>query len=236
MPKLFAIADLHLCASVETKSMDVFGSRWERYMERLADNWIATVVAKDLVLIPGDISWALRLDEAAADLAYLAALPGQKVLLRGNHDFWWSSYAQVKAALPADCFAIQNNVLRFGNLCVAGSRGWLSPGMSGYTAEDEKIFLREQGRLRLSLDALPKEDTQNIVMLHYPPFGGGQAPNAFAEIISQYSVQTVVYGHLHGAAHKNAFSGQYANTQYLFVASDALDFMPKKIAEFESFS
>ncbi|MCL2670866.1 MAG: metallophosphoesterase [Clostridiales bacterium] len=231
MPRLFAIADLHLCASVENKSMDVFGARWERYMERLADNWSSVVREEDLVLIPGDISWAMRLEEAAADLAYIGALPGRKVLLRGNHDFWWASYAKVKTVLSANCFAIQNNVLRFGDLCIAGSRGWITPGMHGYTAEDEKIYLREQVRLRLSLDELP-QDTQNVVMLHYPPFDNTQTPNTFAQIIGEYPVQNVVYGHLHGPAQKYAFSGAYAGARYDFVASDALGFVPREIGIF----
>ena len=231
MSKLFAISDLHLCASVENKSMDVFGVRWERYTERLADNWQARVGNDDLVLVPGDISWAMSLSEAVADLEFLGRLNGQKLLLRGNHDYWWQSISQVLPALPKNCSAVQNNVFHFGRVCVGGTRGWLSPGMSGYTAESEKLFLREQQRLRLSLNCLPREGTLNVVMLHYPPFVNAQTPTAFAQIISEYPIRNAVYGHLHGASQNGVFSGEYGGTQYDFVSSDALDFCPKLIAE-----
>ncbi|MCL2694787.1 MAG: metallophosphoesterase [Clostridiales bacterium] len=229
MARVFAISDLHLSLAVAEKSMDVFGARWERYIPRLAEAWTREVRADDLVLIPGDISWAMQLKEAAPDFAFLAELSGQKILLRGNHDYWWSSYRQVTGSLPDGLRAIQNNALRFEQVTVAGTRGWLSPQHNAFSEEkDRKIFERELGRLRLSLSALP-EETTNIVMLHYPPFSEKGEPTAFVQVLEEFPVAHVVYGHLHGAASKTAFCGERNGIAYHFVSADHLAFTPKQI-------
>lgn len=227
MPHVYAIGDLHLCLSAADKSMEVFGARWEGYLARLDAAWEASVSDADLVLVPGDVSWAMRLSEAGEDLALLGRLPGHKVLLRGNHDYWWSSYARVAAALPQNTSAIQNNVYTAGGIAVAGSRGWLTPVHGGFSEErDRAIFERERIRLKLSLDALPA-DTYNFVMLHYPPFSEKGEPSPFVELMEQYPVRQVVYGHLHGHAASHAFEGERAGITYTLASADHLAFCPK---------
>ena len=209
--------------------MDVFGGRWARYIPRLAEAWEKLVTEEDLVLIPGDISWAMQIAEAGRDFDFLAELPGKKALLRGNHDYWWSSYRQVLDRLPQGCYAVQNNVLRFGDIAVAGTRGWTSPLYSAFSEEtDRKIFDRELGRLRLSLSGLT-EETSNIAMLHFPPFSEKGEPTAFVDVLEEFPIAHVVYGHLHGAAGKTAFCGERNGICYHFVAADHLAFSPKQI-------
>lgn len=234
MPTIYAIADLHLSHAVPNKAMDVFGARWENHAERLAAAWKDIVKEDDLVLIPGDISWAMYLSEAAADLAFLDALPGKKLLLRGNHDFWWSSVTKVRQALPPSLFALQNDVFRFHNVEIAGTRGWTVPESAGFSeSADRKLFEREKIRLSLSLSRL-SPDTTHLVMLHYPPFGENGAPSEFVSLLRPYNVKTVVYGHLHGKnAHAGAFTGMYEGTTYRLVASDALRFVPMEIDRFD---
>ncbi|MBR0081253.1 MAG: metallophosphoesterase [Clostridia bacterium] len=230
MPKVYAIADLHMSHSVPDKAMDVFGAHWANHTERLAAAWNDTVREDDLVLIPGDISWAMYLRDAEADLAFLGELPGTKLLLRGNHDFWWSSVTQVRNALPKSVFALQNDVFRFRNLEIAGTRGWTIPESTGFKeSEDRKLYERELIRLGLSLNGLT-EDAVHIVMLHFPPFSEAGTPSAFVQLLEPYRVAAVVYGHLHGGkAHASAFTGDYHGTAYHLVAADALHFVPKEI-------
>ena len=236
MPNVYAIGDLHLCLSIPDKTMEVFGDRWTDYVERLRTGWQSTVQKDDLVLIPGDISWAMRLDEAADDLAFLGALNGRKAVVRGNHDYWWAGDRRVRAALPAGTVAVRNDAATFGDVAVAGSRGWLSPVHQNYSEEtDGVIFRREMLRLKMSLDRLPP-DTKNYVMLHYPPFNEKGEPSPFAELIAGYPVDTVVYGHLHGRAQAGAFAGRYGGADYRLVAADALGFTPLRIGAFSESS
>ena len=234
MPKIYAIADTHLSHAVPDKAMDVFGAHWADHANRLAAAWRDIVTEDDLVLIPGDISWAMYLSDAEADLAFLGALPGTKLLLRGNHDFWWSSITKVRAMLPKGMYALQNDTFRFHNVEIAGTRGWTVPESTGFKeSADRKLYEREKLRLALSLKALSPY-TAHIVMLHYPPFGEGGNPSEFVAMLEPYSIKTVVYGHLHGPkAHAAAFQGEYNGTTYHLVAADALRFTPKLIGETE---
>ncbi|MEG1524743.1 MAG: metallophosphoesterase [Clostridia bacterium] len=225
--QVYAIGDLHLSFSAE-KPMDVFGESWRDHTARLYAAWQATVGAEDLVMIPGDISWAMQLAGALPDLAFIDELPGNKLLLRGNHDYWWSSLTRVRGVLPKGMYALQNDVFCRADICVCGTRGWTCPGSAAFTAEDEKIYLRELQRLELSLKAAP-DDKMRIVMLHFPPFNEKRQASGFTELIEHYGADQVVYAHLHGAAHKHAFSGERGGVQYTFVAADYLQFVPKRI-------
>ncbi|MDO4851813.1 MAG: metallophosphoesterase [Clostridia bacterium] len=232
MPKIYAIADLHLSHAVPDKAMDVFGAHWANHTERLKAAWENTVKENDLVLIPGDISWAMYLSDAEADLAFLGGLPGKKLLLRGNHDFWWSSITKVRSALPDGVFALQNDTFRFGTIEIAGTRGWTIPECAGFKeSADRKLYEREKQRLNLSLLQL-SPDTTHLVMFHYPPFAENGTPSEFISMLAPYAVKAVVYGHLHGAkAHASAFTGTFNGTPYHLVAADALQFTPKLIWE-----
>ena len=228
--KLFAIGDLHLSHS-SNKPMSIFGPNWDNHAERIAAAWRERVSDEDAVLIPGDISWAMQLDEARLDIEYIAALPGKKVIMRGNHDYWWSSISKVRDMLPCCMYALQNDTVEFGSVTIAGSRGWICPGSSGFDPEtDQKIYDREVIRLQLSLSGA-KQGSRIIVMLHYPPFNEKRAPSGFTEIFEKYSVEQVIYGHLHGKACRNAFEGIRNGIEYTLCSADHLDFVPKLITE-----
>lgn len=228
--RVFAIADPHLSRAAP-KPMTIFGAGWEGHPESFFKGWRETVTPGDLVLVPGDISWAMTLEGALPDLHDIAALPGTKVLLRGNHDFWWPSITRLRAALPEGVYALQNDALRLGKLVLAGTRGWLCPGSSTFGAEDERIYQRELGRLQLSLNAARKLRQPGdllIVMLHYPPTNLRLEPSGFTELLTQANADAVVFGHLHGDHRAVERVGQ---TPAHLVAADALGFVPKLIVE-----
>ncbi|MDL2225575.1 metallophosphoesterase [Eubacteriales bacterium OttesenSCG-928-M02] len=229
---VFAIADLHLSGTQE-KSMDIFGKNWENHGEKIATHWNSIITKEDVVLIPGDISWAMKLEEAAQDFLYLGALPGTKVLLRGNHDYWWTSINKVRRALPPNTFALQNDafILPDGT-AICGTRGWVTPGSTAYGKDEEKIYNREIGRLRLSLeDAKRKGAPIRVVMMHYPPFSERQRVNGFTQLYREYGVKLVLYGHLHGIPKGGCFEGEQDGVLYRMVSSDYINFCPIKIQD-----
>ena len=229
MPNIYAIGDLHLSASVPNKVMDVFGLHWKDHAARICEAWQDIVGEEDLVLIPGDISWAMYLSDAIADLNYIGRMNGKKLLLRGNHDYWWQSVTKVRAALPDGVYALQNDVFRFGDLYICGTRGWTIPASSHFKeSADRKLYERELIRLDLSIGMLPK-GAPSIGMLHYPPFSETGERSAFAERFETAGVTDVVYGHLHGASLRYAFNGESNGVRYHTVSADYLDFVPKHI-------
>lgn len=211
--------------------MDVFGAGWRGHPEAFFEGWRETVADDDVVLVPGDVSWAMRLEEALPDLRDIAELPGRKVLSRGNHDYWWSSIGKVRAALPEGMYALQNDALALDGLVVAGTRGWVCPGSFEFGEHDEKIYRREAARLELSLQAAAKlEGERLVVMLHYPPTNPRREPSLFTDAIERAAPDALVYGHLHDAAdhHVPAIPGVAVH----FVAADHLGFRPKEILRF----
>lgn len=225
---IYAIGDLHL-STVNPKPMDVFGEGWSDHVVRLISAWRETVAEDDVVLVPGDISWAMTLENAAPDLDFVAGLPGQKILLRGNHDYWWGAKSRVAAALPPGMRLIQNDSVTIGDYAVGGTRGWLLPGMNGFTESDTKIFARETQRLTLSLSSMPK-GKRKLVMMHFPPLTPQSPDTAFTALLEEAGVEQCVYAHLHGAAHKGAFIGEHNGVRYSLVSADYLQFFPKRIA------
>jgi predicted phosphohydrolase len=233
--KVFAISDLHLSAAAEDKSMDVFGPDWEGYMQRISQNWTRTVDDKDLVLIPGDISWATYLNEAGPDFRYIEELPGRKLLVKGNHDYWWSTKRKLdqfteKEGLKSISF-VQNNAFFYRDIAVVGSRAWKIPEENGFTVEDEKIYNRELIRLELSLKHTKGFGGTIIAMLHYPPYGANGKPSAFVDLLLDYRVSICVYGHLHGKSCENSVTGDYNGIRYYLVSADYLNFTPICIGE-----
>lgn len=224
---VFAIGDLHLPGH-EQKPMDVFGSHWDRHFETITENWLQKITEDDIVLIPGDISWAMQLGEAVDDLNAIGELPGTKLLLRGNHDYWWSSLSKLRAVLPPKMHVIQNDALRFGEHVFCGTRGWNFPTLQqALSAQDEKVYQRELMRLRMSLDQARKLGGSDVtVMLHFPPLFADGIGTAFTDILEEYAVQRVVYGHLHGAGIKIGFEGVREGIEYHLVSCDALQFDP----------
>ena len=232
--RVFAIADLHLSFTAP-KPMTVFGPNWAGHPGAIFEQWREVVGPGDLVLLPGDLSWAMRLPEALEDLSHVAALPGTKVLLRGNHDYWWPAIGKLRAALPPGMLAVQNDALRLGDLIVSGTRGWVTPGPDSFTDEDRRIYERELERLRLSLEAARKlgagtPGVTHVLMLHYPPTGPHFAPTGFTELIARYRPDRVVYGHLHGVPVSRSLQ-HIGDIPADLVAADVLKFRPKLILE-----
>ncbi|MDR0840725.1 MAG: metallophosphoesterase [Christensenellaceae bacterium] len=228
--KLFALGDLHLSQGC-AKPMDIFGANWDGHADRIAGAWERLVGPEDVVLIPGDISWAMHMQQAAYDLELIARLPGRKVLLRGNHDYWWDSLAKVRAALPAGMYALQNDSLSFGGIAIAGTRGWVCPGSALFdAARDQKLYQRELMRLELSLKAM-EQGQRRVCMLHYPPFNERRQQSGFTELLEAHGVERVIYGHLHGKSCKNAFEGERGGIVYTLCSADHLEFTPKLILE-----
>lgn len=223
--RVFAIGDLHLPGG-QDKPMDVFGTHWQDHFAIISQDWKSRVGAEDLVLIPGDISWAMYQRDALHDLASIGALPGRKIMIRGNHDYWWSSISQVRGALPDGFYALQNDALRMGEFVYCGTRGWTCPGAEAQSPEDEKIYLRELQRLELSLKAAERlgPSLTKVVMLHYPPFNDRHEPSGFTELMKTYGVHTLVYGHLHSAGLRYAFSGLYEGIWMHNTSCDGLGF------------
>ena len=235
--KIIAIADLHLSLGEGiNKSMEVFGGAWLGYVERLKENWEYIVSPEDLVLIPGDISWAMHLEEAMADLEWLDALPGKKLLLRGNHDLWWSSMKKMKGLFPSIEF-LQNDAYLDAEhgFAVIGSRGWLCPGDGDFKeTEDGKIYRREILRLQMSLADLKAKckasqcfDPYIIGMMHYPPTNARKDPSDFTDIFRDAGANQVIYGHLHSEkAFGNGPAGSFEGSYYRLVSLDRLNAMP----------
>lgn len=227
---IFAIGDLHL-SFANPKPMDIFGGNWTDHPEKIRQHWEATVAPDDLVLIPGDISWAMSLEEAQPDLEYIASLPGRKLMIRGNHDYWWSTVTKVRKALHPSMQVLQNDSITIGDITFAATRGWDCPGSYSFDEHDRQVYEREIGRLKLSLDHAMKAGAQRLwVMLHYPPTNEKHQETGFLDVLRQYPVEKVVYGHLHGAeGHKGAFEGVHDGIEYHLVACDYLDFAPLKL-------
>ncbi len=224
---VWAISDLHLPA--RQKPMDVFGPHWLNHFERIQEDWRQKVRDEDVVLLPGDLSWAMRLEEALEDIERVGALPGRKILLRGNHDYWWSSIGRVRRILPQGCYALQNDSLLMDGLLFAGSRGWTIPGEPDGDSDDARIYRRERLRLEMSLSSARARDAEAplIVLMHYPPRMEGVA--GFSDILERYAARDVVYGHLHGAGLAGAVRGEIDGVRYHQVSCDGLDFKLERI-------
>ncbi len=237
---LYAIADLHLSTLSSTnKSMEVFGKRWADYQTKIQNNWTRLVTENDTVVIGGDISWALSLDEATSDLKFIDALPGKKILLKGNHDFWWTTMKKHKehldrCGIETLCFLF-NNAYEVGDFIVAGTRGWFSDEKNQKTANPadfEKLVAREAQRLKTSLDAaaaLRDECGKEIVVfMHFPPVFGDFVSENLITLLKQYGIRRVYYGHIHGS-YTTPPSFIYDEIEMSIISADYLSFVPKFI-------
>lgn len=232
--RLFGLADLHLSFATN-KPMIIFGDQWEDHAEKIRENWTRLVGADDLVLMPGDLSWGMTLEEARPDLDFLGSLTGTILLGKGNHDYWWQSLRQVKSAVPANVRVLQNDYYPLpGGRAVCGTRGWNLPGSDGFTDHDQKIYQREVLRLGLSLEAARKAGLRaEVVMLHFPPLGPGGEPSGFSALMEQHQVRICAYGHLHGRHAAQASEGLIGSVTYRLVACDAVGFGPVLLGEYE---
>ena len=227
---LWTIGDLHLCLGAD-KPMDVFGGNWQGYMRKLEEN-LAVIGPEDTTVLPGDLSWALDIGQAKEDFAFVSRIPGRKILLKGNHDYWWTTAAKfykfcAENDFP-DMFLLNNNCYEYGDYAICGTRGWFYEEDREGT-HDEKIFRRELGRLETSLKAAGERE--KLCFLHYPPLYQGYQCPEILRILQNYQVKACYYGHLHGASHRRAIEGERYGTDFSLVAADYLGFVPKKICD-----
>lgn len=223
---VFAIADLHLSMGTD-KPMDIFKG-WQDYSSRLERNWRALVSDEDTVVVAGDISWAMKLEECYADFKFINDLPGKKILLKGNHDYWWATKRKIDDYLKSNGFdTIQilfNNSFTVEGITICGSRGWY---YDADTEADIKVINREVGRLKLSLDSAKQSETKPIVFLHYPPVYNELECTEIMDTLISYGIKECYYGHLHGAhTHKNAVTGLYKDINMHLISTDYVDFTP----------
>jgi len=196
---IYAIGDLHLGLALD-KPMDRFGLAWTDHHLLIAENWRQTVMDTDTVILAGDSSWAMRDHDFAPDLAFLRALPGRKVLVQGNHDYWWASTNRLNE-IDENMIFLKSGFTRAEGLHICGTRGWLCPGTQGFTEQDEKLYRREVLRMRRALEDAVKDGAADIlVAMHFPPMNETLTPSGFTELFEEFPVRQVVYGHLHGAS------------------------------------
>ena len=231
--KIFAIGDLHLSMGEDIeKPMDIFGGEWVGHAEKLYNNWTESVTNDDIVIVCGDISWGLRLDEAVADLEWIHNLPGTKVFFKGNHDLWWQSAGRLNKMYDDGTMNfMQCKAYIAGDVAICGSRGWICPGTDGFSEHDRKIYDREAARLRLSLGEGQKQGIKKIIgVLHYPPTNDKHQASDFTRLMEEYGVKTCVYGHLHGKdVFPNGLKGIYNGVEYRLVSLDYLQAKPEEV-------
>ena len=226
---LYVIGDTHLSLG-SSKPMDVFGGAWEGYMEKLTQG-LSVLTPDDTLVIAGDVSWGMSLEESEQDFAWLHALPGKKIILKGNHDYWWNTAAKMNRFFQEKGFdslhILHNNCHYYGDVALCGTRGWF------YEEEKEgqsaKVFNRELQRLETSLKAAG--EAEKLCFLHYPPFYTGYRCEPILELLEKYQVKACYYGHLHGGSHRLAIQGVSGTVDYRLISADFLKFRPEKIME-----
>lgn len=220
--KVYAISDLHLSFD-SNKPMGVFGELWNEHYIKIEKNWREKINNEDLVLISGDISWGMKLEEALKDIEYIHKLPGKKVIIKGNHDYWWSSISKLNA-LYDEIYFIQNTHYQCGEYAVCGTRGWIA--LDG-EEHNESVYKRELIRLEMSLQSAIKAGLcKIIVMMHYPPITKYNKCREFLELLEKYKVEKVIYGHIHSTSKNICFNGSYNGIDYMCASADIINFDP----------
>lgn len=221
---LFATADLHLSLGTD-KPMDIFRG-WQDYMIRIENNWRKLITDDDTVVIAGDISWAMKLENIDADFSFLHSLPGKKIIIKGNHDYWWNTKKKMDEYIAAKDFSsisiLFNNAYAYGGYALCGTRGW----SYDCPQSEQTVLLRECGRLRASLDAGKALGLEPIVFLHYPPVYGDYRCDEIMDVLHEYNISRCYYGHLHGHSHTRALNGIYEGIEMRLIASDFCQFIP----------
>lgn len=234
---VYVIADLHLATVDSQKSMEVFGKRWKNYIQRIRDNWQRVITDSDTVIIPGDISWGLATSDALDDLLWLESLSGTKVIMKGNHDFWWSTVSKLNSFFEQNNIKtikiLNNNALEIENYIIAGSRGWFTDKSMQNTEEDvdyDKIVNRESIRLKMSLDEAIKlrgeTDREIVVFLHFPPVWGEFVCRPIINVLKEYNIKRCYFGHIH-SVYSSPEAFEFENIKFYMISADFLDFLPR---------
>lgn len=225
---LFAISDLHLDVT-GNKPMGVFGYSWVEHDKKIRKNWIENITKEDTVLVAGDISWSMNIKSGFGDLEWISNLPGTKIMVKGNHDYWWGSITNLNN-LYKDMNFIQNNFFSYEDYAICGTRGWVCPESENFSAHDKKIYNRELLRMKNSLNSAVKAGYKKfIAMIHYPPIGEKFMCSDFKCIFEKYGVEKVVYGHLHGESLLKSITGVVDGVDYILTSADYIDFNPIRI-------
>lgn len=227
---LYVLADLHLCFSDPTKTMSIFNG-WQDYQERIKKHWLENIKEGDMIVLPGDISWGMSLAEAVPDFRFINELPGEKIIIKGNHDYWWTTMKKMEEFLSSEGFntikILHNNHYRYENYGICGTRGWVN--MPGET-QDEKVLKREVQRLETSIRSALAEGLELIVFLHYPPIFATNFNYDILEILYRYNIKDCYYGHIHGrSAHELCVTNTYDDINFHLIAGDYLQFIPEKV-------
>jgi hypothetical protein len=226
---LFVIGDLHLALGDKSKSMDIFDG-WENYTELLGQSWNSLVSAEDTIVLAGDISWAISLEKGYEDFKWIHNLPGRKIILKGNHDYWWNSRKKMEETFEKWGFdslnILHNNHFQYENYGICGTRGWVN--MPGESA-DAKVLAREAGRLTASIESALTAGLQPLVFLHYPPLYGSSYNYDILDVLYKYGIKNCWYGHLHGPSIKYAVNGERDGVDFRLISGDFLQFRPEKI-------
>ena len=230
---LFTTSDLHLPLGAN-KPMDIFGG-WDNYVERLEKNWKKLVNDNDTVVIGGDISWAISLEQAKPDFEFINNLPGQKIILKGNHDFWWSTANKINEFLVENKFdtikILHNNCYTDGNIAICGTRGWIYDGTG---ERDQKVILREASRLETSIEMAVESGARPIVFIHYPPVFAESVCQEIVDVLKKYNISQVYYGHIHGKGIYSIVS-EFEDINLKLVSADGVDFTPVYVSTCNKF-
>lgn len=225
---LYALSDLHLSLT-GNKPMEIFGSNWKNHDKVIKENWDKCITEEDTVIIAGDLSWSLKMSEGLVELDWINELKGNKIIVKGNHDYWWSSISKLNKLYDKMNF-IQNNFFAYEDVAICGTRGWICKGSDRFNSKDEKIYNRELIRLKLSLDSAKNAGYNNIIVaMHYPPVNEKFEESEFTHMFKEYGVKTVIYGHLHGPFNYKIFEGEVDGINYILSSCDYINFNPIKI-------
>ncbi|MDE6591481.1 MAG: metallophosphoesterase [Oscillospiraceae bacterium] len=222
------MGDLHLPFGVN-KPMDIFGG-WDNYVERIRENWTNNICEADTVVIPGDISWAMDLEQALPDFRFIEALPGKKIISKGNHDYWWTTLSKINSFFEKygleSISILHNNHFAYENYGICGTRGWINDSSE---PADAKVLAREAGRLETSVASAEAAGLEPIVFLHYPPIYGNEYNYDILEVMYRHGIKQCFYGHIHGSGHRYAVNGERDGIDFRLISGDYIQFFPYKI-------
>lgn len=230
---LYVIGDLHLTFSDPSKTMEVFPG-WENYQERIEKNWLETVKPEDTVVIAGDLSWGMSLQQAESDFRFINGLPGRKLILKGNHDYWWVTKKKMETFFAENGFdtlnIIHNNHYAYENYGICGTRGWVNGTDGSRDVQDEKVLKREVQRLETSIKSAVEAGLEPLVFMHYPPIFASNFNYDILEILYRYNIKECYYGHIHGrSAHELCVKNTYDGVNFHLISGDYIHFMPEKV-------
>ena len=230
---LYVIGDLHLCFSDPAKTMSIF-SGWENYQERIEKNWLDTVKSDDTVVLAGDISWGMSLQRAAPDFRFINGLPGKKIILKGNHDYWWATIKKMEAFFASEGFdtlsILHNNHFQYENYGICGTRGWVNGTDGNRDVQDEKVLKREVQRLETSIKSAVDAGLEPIVFMHYPPIFATNFNYDILSVLYRYKIKDCYYGHIHGrSAHELCVTNTYDDVNFHLIAGDYTQFKLEKV-------